>query len=121
MKKFFNEETFEKIKEIFSNRQYRALMFIGVYIIFSVILIGMARSGHRNSLDYVGPSDVNLEEQETTKSVIETYSEMIDYSSNVRVMIDGNLYEFQMDRNQTLETITGFDQVYYIEKEQFYY
>ena len=121
MKKFFNEETFEKIKEIFSNRQYRALMFIGVYIIFSVILVGMARSGHRNSLDYVGPSDVKSEEQETTKSVIETYSEMIDYSSNVRVTIDGTLYEFQMNRDQAIETITGFDQVYYIENEQFYY
>ena len=121
MKKFFNEETFEKIKEIFSNRQYRALMFIGVYIIFSVILVGMARSGHRNSLDYVGPSDVKPEEQETTKSVIETYSEMIDYSGNVRVMIEEVLYEFKMDRNQTLETITGFDQIYYIENEQFYY
>lgn len=121
MKKFFNEETFQKVTEFFSNKQYRALLFICIYIIFSIILVGMARSGHRNSINYDGLSDVNQEEQETTKSVIQSYSKMTDYSSNVRIMIDGVLYEFQMNRNQTLETITGFNQVYYVENEQFYY
>lgn len=96
MKKFFNEETFQKVKEFFSNKQYRALLFICVYIIFSVVLVGMARSGHRNSINYDGLSDVNQEEQETTKSVIQSYSKITDYYSNVRVMIDEVLYECEL-------------------------
>ena len=106
MKKFFNEESFQKVKEFFSNKQYRALLFICVYIIFSVVLVGMARSGHHNSINYDYSSDVKQNEQETTKSIMQKYSEITDYYSNVRVMIDEILYEFQMNRNQTLETIT---------------
>lgn len=119
MKKFWNQETFEKIKEILSNKQYRAIMFIGVYLIFSAILVVMVRSGHQNINyhDYNSDSDM----KEVTESALEHYQDMVQYSSRVRIMIGEISYDFYMNRNHVIETITGLLETYYIEDGQFYY